>query len=172
MDKQEFFLLIPAIIYGVAIVELMKIFDHKKNYIEMVGWGIFTMLAVIFTWIELYKKLDLITESNFTFFMIIGQAVLLARLARIITPEKEHDDTKKYFFDVRKSYFWLLIITLGVMVLMQYMVYDDSTPNWFRPILAIFFLICAYSKLFWLRISILILALGLGLARIFTDVIV
>ena len=48
MDKQEFFLLIPAIIYGVAIVDLLKIFGHKKNYIEMMGWGIYLMMPVIF----------------------------------------------------------------------------------------------------------------------------
>ena len=47
MDKEEFFLLIPGIIYGVAIVDLLKVFSHKKNYFEMVGWAVLYLLAII-----------------------------------------------------------------------------------------------------------------------------
>ena len=76
MDRQEFFLLIPAILYGVSIVDLLKIFTHKKNYIEMVGWGLFMMLAVIYTWIDLFNKLPIVTSNNLNYFLIIIQAIL------------------------------------------------------------------------------------------------
>ena len=97
MSKQEFFLLIPAIIYGVAIVDLLKIFNHRKNYIEMMGWGIFVMMSVIFSWIELFNKLEVITNDNINFFLIIGNAILFARIAAVITPEEKDADTKSYF---------------------------------------------------------------------------
>jgi len=111
MDKQEFLLLIPAIVYGVAIVDLLKIFSHKKNYIELVGWGLFVITLVIFSWIELYNKLEVITGSNLSFFLIIGQSILLAKIAGVITPENSDTDTKQYFFKVRKTFFWLLTIS-------------------------------------------------------------
>ena len=57
MEKQEFLLLIPAIIYGVAIVDLLKIFQHKIRYWELIAWGLLLMVLVINIWIELYQKL-------------------------------------------------------------------------------------------------------------------
>ena len=35
MQKQEFFLLIPAIIYGVALIDLLKVFGNNKIYWEL-----------------------------------------------------------------------------------------------------------------------------------------
>ena len=168
MDKQEFFLLIPAIIYGVAIVDLLKIFNHKKNYIEMVGWGLFVMIAVIYNWIELFNKLELITEGNISFFLIIIKAVIFARAAAIITPEEKDVDTEKYFIDIRVKFFWFLsFITIYGMV-MNYFVYDDHTIYWLRPMLIVFYLAVAYSNKYWLRVAIMIATLMLILARVFT----
>ena len=79
MDKQEFLLLIPAIIYGVAIVDLLKIFSHRKNYFEVVGWGVFVLMLVVFSWMELYQKLELITGDNLSFFLIIIQSILFSQ---------------------------------------------------------------------------------------------
>ena len=47
MEKQEFFLLLPAIVYGVAIIDLLKVFSHEKNYWEMVAWGSLMMVYVV-----------------------------------------------------------------------------------------------------------------------------
>jgi hypothetical protein len=134
MDKQEFLLLIPAIVYGVAIVDLLKIFSHKKNYIELVGWGLFVITLVIFSWIELYNKLEVITGSNLSFFLIIGQSILLAKIAGVITPENDDTDTKQYFFKVRKTFFWLLTISFVYGVLLSYFLFDDHSPSWLRPV--------------------------------------
>ena len=42
----------PAIIYGVAIIDLVKVFSHKKNYLEMVAWGSLLMVYItIVGWI-------------------------------------------------------------------------------------------------------------------------
>ena len=37
MSKSEFILLIPGIIYGVALVDLLKVFRHKNTYWEITG---------------------------------------------------------------------------------------------------------------------------------------
>ena len=70
MDKLEFLLIIPAIIYGVAIVDLLKIFNHKKNYFELVGWGIFCLVAIVISWSEVYNKADIIVKDNFSFYVL------------------------------------------------------------------------------------------------------
>ncbi len=58
MDKQEFLPLIPGIVYGVAIVNLLKIVQHKVNYWEEVFWGVLLLTTIINHWMELYKKLE------------------------------------------------------------------------------------------------------------------
>jgi hypothetical protein len=172
MDKQEFLLLIPAIIYGVAIVDLIKIFGHKKNYIEMVGWGIFIMMLVIFSWMELYQKLEAITNSNLSFFLIIGQAILLTNIAKVITPEREDENTEVYFFEVQQRFFLLLFGAAIYALVIQYFVFDDHSPSRIRPLALVVNLVMAYSQKFWLRISILGMVLVISVLRIFTDVLV
>lgn len=171
MDKQEFFLLIPAIIYGVAIIDLLKIFSHKKNYFEMVGWGIFVMMAVIFSWIELYDKLAFITGNNINFFFTIIHAIIFAKAAAIITPEEKDVDTKEYYFEVRKTFFWILTGMTIYGMLMQYFVYDDNSPSWLRPMAIMFYLISGYSNKNWVRSISLVFVLILSVLRIFTDVL-
>ena len=171
MDKQEFLLLIPAIIYGVAIVDLLKIFGHRKNYIEMVGWGVFIITLVIFSWIELYNKLEIITSSNLSFFMIIGQAILLAKIAAVITPEDKDEDTERYFFDIRKTFFWLLSAATFFEFVLQYTVYNNNAPSWLKATAIIIYLSVAYSNKFWVRLILLVIALILAGLRVFTNVL-
>ena len=97
MDNQEFFLLIPAIIYGVAIVDLLKVFKSRKTYWEITGWGVLLMVIIINTWAELYNKLGALVDSNINFFLIIGQSIVYAQAASLITPEEKHLNTKDYF---------------------------------------------------------------------------
>ena len=63
MSKSEFILLIPGIIYGVAMVDLLKIFRHSKRYWESVAWGIAMFLNLIVSWYELYDKLEIISSN-------------------------------------------------------------------------------------------------------------
>lgn len=171
MDKQEFFLLIPAIIYGVAIVDLLKIFNHRKNYIEMMGWGIYMMLAVIYTWTQLYAKLDLITDSPTNFFLFIVQAIIMAKLANIITPEEKDHDTKQYFFNIRRTFFILASISTVYNSLLSFFIFEDRIPFLLRGLGITFFLIAAFSNNFWLRIAILAVVSLLSILIIFTSTI-
>ena len=46
MDKQEYLLLIPGLLFALAIIDLDKIFAHRKAYYELVGWGLYLILAI------------------------------------------------------------------------------------------------------------------------------
>lgn len=162
MAKQEFLLLIPAIIFGVAIVDLLKLFSHKKTYFELMGWGIFLLMAIINLWINLYEKLDVITSGNLMFLLIIVQAMLYARAANIITPEEKDVDTKKYFLSNYKSFFYLLVAISIVNSLLRYFVYDDNQAIWVRPLAIVLALICIVFNRVWVRTPIMIVFLILG----------
>ncbi len=153
MDKQEFLLLIPGIIYGVAIVDLLKIVQHKYNYWEVILWGILMMVAIINTWIELYQKLNAFVDSNSNFFLIIGQAMIYAQAANVITPDQKDSDTKEYFFKIRKTFFLIIVGTLVMNTIVQFMVFDDQR-TWLRLIAIPLFLACALINKIWIRIVV------------------
>lgn len=155
MDKQEYFLLIPAIIYGVAIVDLLKIFSHRKNYFEMVGWGVFYLMAIIILWMDLYNILAEISENSLSFVLIIVQAILYARGAGLITPEEKDEDTEAYFMSIKKSFFLLMALIVICNLVIQTMVHDDRTPIWFRLIMAGLALILAFWDKKWFRVTIM-----------------
>jgi len=160
MEKQEFLLLIPGIIYGVAIVDLLKIVQHKRNY-----W-ILVLISIINHWIELYQKLGTLVDSNFNFFLIIGQAMIYAQAANIITPGEQDSDTKAYFFKIRKKFFLILVGVILANMLLQFVVFDDHR-TWIRVIGLPLFLACAYIDKLWVRSSIGVYYFGLAMAIIF-----
>ncbi|MFY0628178.1 MAG: hypothetical protein JXR07_17905 [Reichenbachiella sp.] len=163
MDKQEYFLLIPAIIYGVAIVDLLKIFSHRKNYFEMVGWGVFYLMAIIILWMDLYHVLEVISEHSLSFVLIIVQAILYARGAGLITPEEKDEDTEAYFMEVRKQFFFLMAAIVLVNLLIQVIVKDDQTPIWFRLGMFVLALILALWDNKKFRVTIMIMLLSFAL---------
>ncbi len=155
MDKIEFLLIIPAIIYGVAIVDLLKIFSHKKNYFELVGWGVFCLTAIVISWSEIYNKVDLIKNDNISFYVLIIQSIIVARIAAVITPEEKHINTKKYFMGIKRNFFLLLALSAFINLLSQYFVFNDHSPIYIRPILILIMLSCAYYDKVWYRTTIL-----------------
>lgn len=153
MDKQEFLLLIPGIVYGVAIVDLLKIVQHKINYWEVVFWGVLLMITIINHWINLYQKLGAIVDSNLNFYLIIGQAMVYAQAANVITPDQGDKDTKAYFEKVRRNFFLIIVFSILVNILLQFVVFDDQ-----RLILRLtgipLMLACAFIDKIWVRTSV------------------
>ncbi len=157
--------------FGVAIVDLLKLFSHKKTYFELVGWGIFLMLVIISTWMKLFEKLDVVVSSNLLFLVIIAQAMLYARAANIITPEEKHVDTKKYFFSIYKSFFILFAVIAFFNILMQYFVYNDHQSVWYRPLGIVLALVCVYVNRVWVRTLIMVFYLLIAILSLIMGVI-
>ncbi|MFY0628179.1 MAG: hypothetical protein JXR07_17910 [Reichenbachiella sp.] len=161
MDKQEFFLIIPGVIYGVAIVDLLKVFEHKRNYFEIVGWGLTFMLGIVTLWINLYVKLDAIVSSNLSFLLIIVQSVLYSRGAHIITPEEQHNDTKAYFKSIRKQFFTLLALIVLCNLLIQEVVQSSHTPVELRILAVLLYVTLIVFDKVWLRTTVMFLTASL-----------
>ena len=154
MVREEFILLIPGIIYGVAIVDLLKIL-RRGIYFELAGWGLFFLLAVVNIWLELYDKLSIISTSNLDFLLVIVQAILFTKAVQILTPEEE-EDTKKYFLSSIKPLFILLMSFLIISWVIQIEVYDDQRTIWIRPLGAFVYLAMVFAgQLKWVRLVVL-----------------
>ena len=166
MDKQEFLLLIPGIIYGVAIVDLLKIVRHKINYWEVVFWGIMLLITIINHWMDLYQKLEHIVDNNLNFFLIIGQAMIYAQASNIITPDDKDDDTKAYFFEIRRNFFLVIVASILINILLQFVVFNDH-KLWLRLTGLPLMLACAFIDKIWLRIIVGLYVVGLSIVVIF-----
>ncbi len=169
MDKQEFFLLIPAIIYGVAIVDLLKVFKSRTTYWEITGWGILLMIVIINTWAQLYNKLGALVDSNINFFIIIGQAIVYAQAASLITPEEKHLNTKEYFQGIRKPFFLILTGIPIFNLLVAFFVFDDNAPAWRRPMGLLLGVVCAFYDRVWFRSLVLLFYFILAVLVTFVD---
>ena len=168
MDKQEFLLLIPGIIYGVAIVDLLKVGQHKKNYWEIVFWGVMLLITIINNWIDLYQKLEILVDNNINFFLIIGQAMVYAQAANVITPDDKDSDTKEYFFKIRKTFFLIIVGSILVNLLLQFVVFDDH-KFWLRITGIPLILVCAFIDKIWLRSVVGLYLIVLALFAIFLN---
>ena len=105
MNKSEFVLLIPALIYGVALVDLLKIFRHKIKYWETVGWGIAMFLNLIVSWFNLFDKLDIISSNILYFTGYLLSPLLFTQAVFVLTPEEEDKIPKDYFLKTQKQFF-------------------------------------------------------------------
>ena len=156
MSKEEFLLIIPAVVFGIAVVDLNKIFKHKKGYYELIGWGLYLLLAICWLWYETYEKLGTFVDQKWGYFLLIIQAVLYSRAAAIITPEEKDIDTKNYYMAIKKPFFLILASIAALLIFYQLAFYDDGHILWVR-FLAIPLLIgCAFIDNAWLRNGVLI----------------
>ena len=157
MDKQEFFLLIPAIIYGVALVDLLKVFKNKKTYWEVVAWGSLMMLFVIITWLELFAKLDMVAANKWYYVLMIGKAIIVAQIAAIITPEEKHMNTKDYFISIKQGFFLLIAALTIFNFVLQEFYYDDHRSLTIRLSITALALASAFFNKMWIRAATLII---------------
>ena len=161
MDKQEFFLLIPAIIYGVALVDLLKVFKTKKTYWEVVAWGSLFMVYIIIIWLELYAKLDIVATDKWFFILTILKAILLAQIAAIITPEEKDTNTRDYFLSVRVQFFLMVSAFIIFNSLLQEFFYNDHRPWAIRAAILSLSLACVFFNKAWIRITSLVVTFAL-----------
>ncbi len=152
MSKSEFILLIPGIIYGVAMVDLLKIFRHSNRYWESVAWGIAMFLNLIVSWFGLYDKLEIISSNIALFTAYIISPLLFAQAVFVLTPEEEHTDTKVYFLKAQHLFFILIFSYILVNMGLSYFIETSGAFEWMRPLLLALFLTAIVWKKFWSRL--------------------
>jgi hypothetical protein len=119
------------------------------------GWGIVYLLAIINLWLDLYSELEIIANDRLSFILIIGQAILYARGASILTPEASDTDTKLYFMENKKAFFLALASIVLCNLFIQLVVHDDLTPIWYRLSLIGLAIFTAFKAKFKVRVALL-----------------
>ena len=157
MSKSEFILLIPGIIYGVAMVDLLKIFRHKNTYWEIIAWGIAMFLNLIVSWFGLYDRLETIS-SNIVFFSVyLLSPLLFAQAVFVLTPEENDTETKEYFLSNQRTFFILYLGFVITNLLLSFFITENTALQYMRAIaIAPFILVIIWPKK-WLRVLLLIM---------------
>ena len=154
MDKGEFLLLIPGLIYGVGLVDLLKIF-RSGIYWEISVMAVFLFVNLIINWFLFFERLQIVSDDIAVFTLTMISPMLFTRACVVLTPEYEVEDTKHYFEGIRKIFFLLLGSQTVVNIIIEQVVHDDGF-NFIRILGAIILFLCAYYDKLWLRIIMMI----------------
>jgi hypothetical protein len=163
MNKSEFILLIPGIIYGVALVDLLKIFRHKNTYWEVTGWGVIMIINLIVSWFSLYDKLEVISGNILLFTVYLVSPLLFAQAVFVLTPEEEDTDTKAYFMKTNRLFFILLLGLIVVNQTLLFFLAEDSAFMIMRTIIAFPFIAIIIWQKKWMRQMALLLYYSFGI---------
>ena len=86
--KSEFLLLKPGIIYGIGVVDLIKL-TFQKHYWEIYIWTVILFLVFIVQWNNLYNVIDQIGELKLSFTLIMITLLEFTRVATYWFPQKK-----------------------------------------------------------------------------------
>ena len=155
MSKSEFILLIPGIIYGVALVDLLKIYRHPSRYWETSLWGIIMFLTLIVSWFLLFNELQLVSSNILYFALYLLTPLIFAQTVFTLTPEEGTKNTKEYFLKSQRTFFSLLLANLISVASLNLIMYEDPIRMYIRIAgLPVFIGILVYKKL-WMRVLLM-----------------
>ena len=100
MSKSEFLLLIPGLIYGVGLVELMRILN-RKMYWEIIAWSLIMFISLIIQWFGLYDRLEFLGLNMGIFTLLLINPLLFTRICHTLSPNENVVDTELYFKNER-----------------------------------------------------------------------
>lgn len=159
MQNSEFLLFIPGVIYGVGVVDLLKIFRNKM-YWEIIAWGIVLFLILIVQWFTLFERLSAIEMDIGLFTLLLLGPLAYTMTCTILTPEEDdRADTRAYFFKVRRKFFSWIIGFIMVNTFLQFIISDDGLA-FLRLVLLPFLIGCVVINNIWMRTIALILVFG------------
>ncbi len=158
-------LLIPGVIYGVGLADLLKAFKPKV-YWEITAMAILLILTLTFNWFLFAEKIGVVADNIGLFALTLVSPMLFTRACNVLTPEADNHDTRAYYFEVLKPLFLLLTAHTLVNVIIQTLIENDGF-NLFRFIGIPLLLLCAFYQKLWVRLLVM-LAIGGIIVYIFT----
>lgn len=162
MNLTIYMSVIPGIIYGMALVELIKIYRHQSKYWETNLLGLFLFLALISNRYLLFPVLDDLFQNMFVFTIYMLSPLIFLQACYVITPEKEEDVAVEHF-NVRRKTFFLLIATFIAGNVALETIFEIEGMLFIRILGVALFVINAFFDNKPLRIATYIyVAIGLG----------
>ena len=152
-------LLIPGLIYGVGMVQLLKVFQ-EGTYWESRILAFLLFLSLIVNW---FVYAEALSESvNLVFYTLTMISPLLFTRACMVLMGSDQSDnsSKKHFFTIRRSFFFLLTAHTLVNVILQEFIYQGDYQI-FRFIGVLMLLACALFNYIWLRVAMMTIFLAI-----------
>ncbi|PIB36590.1 hypothetical protein BFP72_14860 [Reichenbachiella sp. 5M10] len=164
MQPQEYFSILPLLLYGIAIAELVspwrRFFEDKQPYWPFILTGVALLETAFHNFYQFYSHLDESFQSYGTFLSYLMPPLLFLAISHVFTPEDlKSVDTQKYF----KSKYRLLMILLGLFIAAHFQ-YDGvlESETMFRILSLVIVALAAVTRqiywiyvLFVLRIAVL-----------------
>jgi len=156
MSKSEFLLLIPGLIYGVGVVDLIKI-TFRIHYWEIYAWATILFMVLILQWYSFYNNIDQAVEDKLLFSLMMLSPLVFTRGCYLLTPT-EGSDTKEYFLKQRKAFFINLVFMILINTGLQYFLVAVPDARTFSRLLFLpIMLVAGYWDNMWYRASIVLL---------------
>lgn len=150
MSKTEFLILIPGVLYGIGLADLLKL-SFKKYYFEAYLWGLIMLMVLVLHWFDLFENIGSITDHRGKFLLSLVVPLLYTTTCYNLTPD---DESKVYFMDNRKKLF-LLLASLSLSNTLVQLLYEAPDERLIIKLVIIPFLILAgYWNNLYFRISI------------------
>lgn len=124
MQPQEYFAILPLLIYGIAIAELVSpwrsFFEEKKPSITFITTGVMMLEVAFNNFYRFFSFLDNTYHSYYIFLAHLFSPLIFLMATHVYTPEdKKNLDTRDYF----NKKFKLLMILLAIFVASHF-IYD------------------------------------------------
>ncbi|UTW62420.1 hypothetical protein KFE98_20840 [bacterium SCSIO 12741] len=138
MDREEFFFLIPGVLYGIALFDLLSVFRAKKYYWESLAWALILFVSLVGNLFDLYPKLTAISQNLWVYLIYLLSPLMFVHACYVIASQDDKLEQKDRFITYRKSFFGALAGFILINILAQLFVVNDNRLI-FRLIVLAFF---------------------------------
>ncbi len=138
MDREEFFFLIPGVLYGIALFDLLSVFRAKKYYWESIAWAVILFVSLVSTLFDLFPKLTAISENFWVYIIFLLSPLLFVHSCYVIASQDSELGQKERFLTYRKAFFGSLSGFVLINILVQLLVINDHRLVFRLVILALF----------------------------------
>jgi hypothetical protein len=162
MDIAIYMSVIPGIIYGMALVELIRIYRHKSQYWETNLIGVFLFVTIISDRYKTFPYIDQLFENMFVFTIYMIAPLVFMQACYTLTPELEEDVALEHFKNRRKSFFLLMAGFTSINVVIEIFLIDQNLLYMRIAVVLLFIFNAIFDKL-WLRaITYALIIYGIG----------
>ncbi|MEP2024073.1 MAG: hypothetical protein ABJH98_00490 [Reichenbachiella sp.] len=152
MEPQEYFAILPLLVYGIAIAELVSpwriFFEDKKPFIPFILTGIMMLEVAFYNFYQFFSQLENTYQSYFIFLTYLFSPLIFLMAAHVYTPESKADLDIRDYFNKR---FKLLMILLSIFVASHFVVdFEFGLKLIVRLVFIAVMLTAAFTRWVWL----------------------
>jgi hypothetical protein len=160
MTSNEYFLILPMLLYGLAIADLVgswrRFLVKEQQYAPYIVTTILLLEVSFYNFYQLNQYVTVDTfKTYFAYFKVLISPLIFLVVVAVLTPDKDTPDLKGYF----KKYMHLIFGGMALFVAAHFLV-DPLSPMAPRLISIGFLLITAIFRKEWMVYALILLRIG------------